>query len=96
MLDTFMKEKKGVVVEDVVVEEEVEEREADEKKEEVTKDEAEQLVEKEEEEKEGEEKKDEEVATPIKQASPPTLVAEVTTFPGKLKASKKRMTRSRK
>lgn len=38
MLDTFMKEIKGVVVEDVVVEEEVEEGEADEKKEEVMKD----------------------------------------------------------
>ena len=94
MLDIFMKEIKGIVVEDMVVEEEVEEKEADEKKEEAAMEEEEEK----EEEKEEEEKEKEEVVTLVKQASsPPTVEATpMTTSPAKPKASKKRKTWSRK
>ena len=104
MFDTFMKEMKGMVVEDVVIEEEVEEGEATEKKEEVIKDKVEPLIEEDEVEKEQEEeeKKGEEIATLIARAPQPPSVdptppAGVTTSShGKLKASKKRKTGSRK
>ena len=99
MLDTFMKEMKGMVVEDVVVEEEVNEGDVAVPQEDVTMKEAK--------EKEKDEKKetadgqtDNEVEIPIDVDSTPIQtippIVDETTSPGKPKPSKKRKTRSRK
>ena len=102
MLDTFMKDMKGMVVQDVVVEEDVDEGVATKPQEDTVMEEVK--------EKEGEkekevadegkaDEKEEEVipeavdATPI-QTIPPTI--EVTTSLGQTKPSKKRNTRSKK
>ena len=104
MLATFMKEMKGMVVEDVVVEEEVDEGNAAEPQEEAVMEEVKEKAgeqevvgEEKQEEKKEEEKEEEENpkavdATQI-QTIPPTIV-EITSFG--TKTSKKRKTRSRK
>ena len=95
MLDTFVKDMKGMVVEEVTVEEDVKEELA-EKEKKVSKDrEATQEGTKAEKE---EENQKETVTTPIQTISPvPTVEATtITTSPGKPKASKKRKTQSKK
>ena len=101
MLDAFMKEMKGMVVEDVVVEEEVEEGNVEEKMDDAAMEEEEDKAEEKEEEEKEEEKENEmaeEVnATLIQTIPPPTVetTPETTTL-AKSKASKKRKTRSKK
>ena len=105
MLDTFMKELKGMVVEDVVVEEEEVDKGADaEKMEDAIKEEVKEKAEEKEaaeEEKKEKEKAEEEnakvvYATPIQTIPPSVEATPITTSPGKPKPSKKRKTRSRK
>lgn len=91
MLDTFIKQTKGKVVEDVVKEEDMEVEKTD-KTQQLTKQKAEQVEEEVEKKVEEEEMKEEEVI-PI-QAPPPPV--ETTPSLGKPKASKKRKARSRK
>ena len=102
MLDTFMKDMKGMVVEEVTVEEEPVEKDKEVSKEEEATQKgkiAEEEEKKEEEEKEAEkEENPEEIdATPIQTISQsPVKATPITTSPRKPKASKKRKTRSRK
>ena len=100
MLDTFMKDMKGMVVEDMVVEE-VDEGNAIEDA--IIEEPKEKAREKEEDEKEKEkeavkeENPHEEIdATPMQTIPPSVEATPITTSPGKPKASKKRKTRSRK
>ena len=88
MLDSFMKDMKGMVVEEVTVEEE-----ADEKEEEANQEGEKAEEEKKEAEKEVEENPEIVDATPI-QTIPPSV--EINTSLGKPKSSKKRKTKSRK
>ena len=97
MLDTFMKDMKGMVVEEVTVEKEPVKKE-EVSKEEVSKEEeaTQEGKEAEEEEKEAEKKENpKEIDATSIQTIPPTVEATpITTSPGKPKASKKRKTRS--
>ena len=100
MLDTFMKEMKGMVVEDVVVEEEVDDGNAAEPKEDEV---MEEVKEKKEEDKEAAEEqlvKEVDIPVDVDETTPiqtiPLTVNDAPTSPGKPKPSKKRKTRSRK
>ena len=99
MLDTFMKDMKGMVVEDVVVEEEVDEGVAAMPQEDVVMEEAKEMEG--ENEKEADEKQtDKEMEIPVALDTTPiqtiTSTVDETTSPGKPKPSRKRKTRSRK
>ena len=99
MLDTFMKDMKGMVVEDVVVEEEVDEGVAAMPQEDVVMEEAKEK-EGEKEKEADEEQTDKEMEIPVAVDTTPiqtiTPTVDETTSPGKPKPSRKRKTRSRK
>ena len=99
MLDTFMKEMKGMVVEDVVVEEEVDEGVAAMPQDDVVMQEAKEMEgEKEKEANEEQTYKEMEIPVAVDttptQTIPPTV--DETTSPGKPKPTKKRKARSKK
>ena len=100
MLDSFMKEMKGMVVEDMVVEEEINEGDDTVPQEDVITKEAKEKEEEEEKEDAAEGQIDKEVEIPIDVDSTPILNIPQTvdgiTSPGKPKPSKKRKRRSRK
>ena len=97
MLDTFMKDIKGMVVEQVTVEEEPVEKEEVSKEEEATQEGKKgEEEEKKEEDKEKREREEEIDATPIQTITPSNEVTPIATSPGKPKATKTRKTRSRK
>ena len=101
MLDTFMKEMKGMVVEDVVVEEKVDEGNAAKPQDNTVMEEVKEKAEKKEvaDEKKQEEKEEEEKIKKLlmpPQFRPFLQPFKKTTSPGKTKPFKKRKTRSRK